>query len=140
MTDAQLNRAESLRDHDGFGQVTYVKGYIEEVPLPPASADCVISNGVINLSADKPKVFREAARLLRLRLPETITCNTTLWAACIRGAVQRDDYRATIEAGLRVVTIEENVADRPISNSAVGATRKYGVKSISLLAEKPPAG
>ena len=108
--------------------------------MPPASADCVISNGVINLSADKPKVFREAARLLRLRLPETITCNTTLWAACIRGAVQRDDYRATIEAGLRVVTIEENVADRPISNSAVGATRKYGVKSISLLAEKPPAG
>jgi len=107
--------------------------------LPPASADCVISNGVINLSADKPKVFREAARLLRLRLPETITCNTTLWAACIRGAVQRDDYRATIEAGLRVVTIEENVAYRFISDSALGATRKYGVKSISLPAEKPPA-
>jgi len=91
-----------------MGLASYVKSYIEEVPLPPASADCVISNGVINLSADKPKVFREAARLLRLRLPETITCNTTLWAACIRGAVQRDDYRATIEAaGLRVVTIEE---------------------------------
>jgi SAM-dependent methyltransferase len=111
MTDAQLNKAESLRDRDGFGQVTYIKGYIEEVPLPSASADCVISNGVINLSADKPKVFREAARLLRpggclaiadivteVRLPDTITCNTTLWAACIGGAFQRDDYRATIEA------------------------------------------
>ena len=108
---------------------------------------------MINLSADKTKVFREAARLLRsggrlaiadivtdVRLPDTITCNTTLWAACIGGAVQRDDYRATIEAaGLRVVTIEENVAYRFISDSALGATRKYGVKSISLLAEKPPA-
>jgi arsenite methyltransferase len=152
MTDAQLNKAGSLRDRDGFGQVTYVKGYIEEVPLPRASADCVISNGVINLSADKPKVFHEAARLLRpggrlaiadivtdVKLPETITCNTTLWAACIGGAAQRDDYRATIEAaGLRVVTVEENTAYRFISDSALGATRKYGVKSISLLAAKLP--
>ena len=136
-----------------MGLASYVKSYIEEVPLPPASADCVISNGVINLSADKPKVFREAARLLRsggrlaiadivtdVRLPDTINCSTTLWAACIGGAVQRDDYCATIEAaGLRIVTIEENVAYRFISDSALGATRKYGVKSISLLAQKPPA-
>jgi ubiquinone/menaquinone biosynthesis C-methylase UbiE len=154
MTDAQFKKARSLRDRDGFGQVTYLKGYIEEVPLPPASADCVISNGVINLSADKPSVFREVARLLRpggrlaiadivsdVKLPETITCNTTLWAACIGGAAQRDDYHATIEAaGLRIATVEENAAYRFISESALGATRKYGVKSISLLAEKPLTG
>jgi len=144
----------ALRDRDGFANVTYVKGYIEEVPLPPSSADCVISNGVINLSADKPKVFREAARLLRpggrlaiadivtdVKLPETITCNTTLWAACIGGAAQREDYRGMIEAaGLHVTAVEENSAYRFISDNALGATRKYGVKSISLRAEKPRVG
>lgn len=153
MTDAQRQKAESLRDRDGFKNVTYVKGYIEEVPLPAESADAVISNGVINLSPDKPKVFREAARLLcaggrlaiadivtDVKLPETITCNTTLWAACIGGAAQRDDYRAMIEAaGLRVVSLEENAAYQFVSDSALGATRKYGVRSISLLAQKPPA-
>jgi ubiquinone/menaquinone biosynthesis C-methylase UbiE len=151
MTDAQRQKAESLRDRDGFRSVTYVKGYIEEVPLPDACADVVISNGVFNLSPDKPKVFAEAARLLRpggrlaiadivtdLKLPETITCNTTLWAACIGGAAQRDNYRSMIEkAGLRVVTIEENPSYQFISDSALGATKKYGVKSVSLLAEKP---
>jgi SAM-dependent methyltransferase len=153
MTDAQLQKAGSLRDRDGFANVTYVKGYIEEVPLPDGCADCVISNGVINLSADKPKVFGEAARVLRpggrlaiadivtdAKLPETITCNTTLWAACIGGAAQRDDYRGMIEAaGLRVTAFEENPAYQFISDSALGATRKYGVKSISLLAEKAHA-
>jgi arsenite methyltransferase len=153
MTDAQRKKAEHLRDRAGFTNVTYVKGYIEEVPLPDECADVVISNGVFNLSPDKPKVFREAARLLRpggrlaiadivtdVKLPETITCNTTLWAACIGGAAQRDDYRSMIQAaGLRVATIEENPSYRFISDSALGATKKYGVKSVSLLAEKPRA-
>jgi SAM-dependent methyltransferase len=150
MTDAQRQKAESLRDRDGFGNVTYVKGYIEGVPLPAESADVIISNGVFNLSPDKPKVFEEVARLLRpggrlaiadiltdVKLPESITCNTTLWAACIGGAAQRDDYRSMIEAaGLKVLTIEENPSYRFISDSALGATRKYGVKSVSVLAEK----
>ena len=151
MTDAQRRKAENLRDRDGFRNVSYLKGYIEEVPLPDACADAVISNGVFNLSSDKPKVFEEAARLLRpggrlaiadivtdVKLPETITCNTTLWAACIGGAAQREDYRAMIEAaGLSVRTIEDNPAYRFISDSALGATKKYGVKSVSVLAEKP---
>jgi arsenite methyltransferase len=150
MTDAQRQKAESLRDRDGFANVTYVKGYIEEVPLPDECADVIISNGVFNLSPEKPKVFAEAARLLRpggrlaiadivtdLKLPETITCNTTLWAACIGGAAQRDDYRAMIEAaGLRVETVEDNDTYKFISDSAQGATRKYGVRSISLRAVK----
>ena len=154
MTDAQREKAERLRDRDGFGNVRFVKGYIEEVPLPDASVDAVISNGVFNLSPDKAKVFREVARLLKpggrlaiadivtdVRLPERITCNTTLWAACIGGAAQRDDYRAEIEAaGLRIVAVEENPAYQFISDNARGASRKYGVKSISLLAMKPAAG
>ena len=151
MTDAQRAKAERLRDRDSFSNVTYMKGYIEEVPLPDASADVVISNGVINLSPEKPKVFREAARLLKpggrlaisdivteVQLPENIVCNSTLWAACIGGAAQQDNYRAQIEAaGLRVIKVEDNPAYQFISDNARGASKKFGVKSVSLLAVKP---
>src|SRR3990167_6185144 len=65
MTDAQRKKAESLRERDGFRTVTYVKGYIEEAPLPDACADVVISNGVFNLAPDKLKVFQEVARVLK---------------------------------------------------------------------------
>jgi arsenite methyltransferase len=151
MTDEQRAKAERLRDRDGFCTVTYVKGYIEGVPLPDDSADVAISNGVINLAPDKRKVFREAARLLKpggrlaisdivtaTQLPESIVCNSTLWAACIGGAAQKDDYRGQIEAaGLRVITIEDNPAYQFISDNARAASTKFGVKSVSLLAVKP---
>src|ERR1041384_1819625 len=94
MTDEQRKKAERLRDRDRFLNVTYLKGYIEDVPLPDGCADAVISNGVINLATDKSKVFSEAARLLRkdgrfaiadivteVQLPDNIVCNATLWAA-----------------------------------------------------------
>jgi ubiquinone/menaquinone biosynthesis C-methylase UbiE len=151
MTDAQRLKSERLRDRDGFGQVDYRKGYIEELPLEAGVADCVISNGVINLSADKGRVFREAARVLKaggrlaladivtdIALPESVVCNATLWAACIGGAMQLVAYRSVIEAaGLVVERVEENGAYRFISDRAQGAARKYGVKSVSLLARKP---
>ena len=71
-------------------------------------------------------------------LPETVVCNTDLWAACIGGAAERKNYRAAIElAGLRVECLEENDAYRFISERAQKATAKWGVKSISLLARKP---
>lgn len=148
MTDAQRLKAERLRDGGGFGNVSFLKGYIDAVPLPERSADAVISNGVFNLAPDKAAVFAEVARLLKpggrmaiadivtdLQLPESISCNTTLWAACIGGAAQRDDYRAMIEAaGLRVEAVEDNDEYKFISDSAQGATRKYGVRSVSVLA------
>jgi len=151
MTDEQRAKAERLRDRDGFLSVTYVKGYIENAPLPDGVADVVISNGVINLATDKSKVFAEAARLLKsggrfaisdivteVQLPETIVCNSTLWAACIGGAAQRLDYSAAIEAaGLRVEKVEENTQYRFISERAQKATAKWGVKSVSILAIKP---
>ncbi len=150
MTDAQLRKAERLRQRGGFANVTFLKGYIDAVPLPDRSADVVVSNGVFNLAPDKPAVFRESARLLRpggrlavadivtdLPLPPTISCNTTLWVACIGGAAQRDDYRAMIEvAGLKVERVEDNSAYKFISDSALGATRKYGVKSVSVRAAR----
>jgi ubiquinone/menaquinone biosynthesis C-methylase UbiE len=151
MTDEQRVKAERLRDRDGFRNVAYLKGYIEAVPLPDASVDVVISNGVINLATDKLKVFGEVARLLKrggrlvlsdivteVQLPEKIVCDSTLWAACIGGAAQQDDYRGQIEAsGLKVVKAEDNPAYQFISDNARGASRKFGVKSISLLAIKP---
>ncbi len=151
MTDEQRRKAERLRDSAGLKNVTFLKAYIEEVPCPDASVDVVISNGVINLSPDKPKVFREAARLLKSggrlaisdivtekQLPEGISCNVTLWAACIGGAAQQDNYRADVEAaGLKVVKVEDNSAYQFISENAQGASKKFGVKSISLLAVKP---
>jgi ubiquinone/menaquinone biosynthesis C-methylase UbiE len=151
MTDEQRTKAERLRDRDGFRNVAYVKGYIEKVPVPDQSADVVISNGVINLAPDKPQVFREAARLLKpggrlaisdivteAQLPESIVCNSTLWAACIGGAARQDDYRGQIEAaGLRVVKVEDNPAYQFISDNARAASTKFGVKSMSLLAAKP---
>ena len=150
MTDEQRAKAERLRDRDGFLNVTYVKGYIEEVPLPAGVADIVISNGVINLATDKSKVFREAARLLKpggrlaisdivteVQLPESIVCNSTLWAACIGGAAQQDNYRKMIEdAGLRPVRVEDNPQYQFISDNAKGASKKFGVKSVSILATK----
>jgi ubiquinone/menaquinone biosynthesis C-methylase UbiE len=151
MTDAQRGKAERLRDRDGFAQTEYRKGYIEELPIESGTADCVISNGVINLSADKGRVFREAARVLKpggrlaiadivtdVQLPETVVCNATLWAACIGGAMQVESYRRAMEgAGFVIERQEDNDAYRFISSSAQGAARKYGVKSVSLLARRP---
>jgi ubiquinone/menaquinone biosynthesis C-methylase UbiE len=151
MTDEQRAKAERLRDRDSFLNVTYVKGYIEEAPLPDGVADVVISNGVINLATDKSQVFAEAARLLKsggrfaisdivteVQLPETIVCNSTLWAACIGGAAQQDNYRQMItKAGLRLETVQDNPQYQFISDNAKGASKKFGVKSVSLLAIKP---
>jgi ubiquinone/menaquinone biosynthesis C-methylase UbiE len=150
MTDAQLEKAERLRAAAGFSQITYRKAYIDNTACADASADAVISNGVINLAPDKTAVFREAARLLKpggrlaiadivtdAQLPETVTCNADLWAACIGGAMQRDDYRTAIEAaGLRIRSVRDNTGYQFISDNARGAQQKWGVRSVSLLAMK----
>jgi arsenite methyltransferase len=150
MTDAQRAKAEALRQRRGVRNVTFVKGYIDQAPFEDGSFDVVVSNGVINLAVDKPQVFREISRLLRpggrlaladivtdVLLPETISCNTTLWAACIGGAWQVDRYREAIEAaGLRIVADQVNDQYRFLSDNAQGATRKFGVKSVSLRADK----
>jgi ubiquinone/menaquinone biosynthesis C-methylase UbiE len=150
MTDEQRAKAERLRYQAGFNNVSYIKGYIDAIPCPDENFDAVISNGVINLAPEKVKVFQEVARILKpggrlaisdivtdLQLPDGITCNTTLWAACIGGAMQKDSYLAAIEGvGLRVDTVQENPQYQFISENARGASKKYGVKSISLLAVK----
>jgi len=150
MTDAQLAKARRLAAAAGFDTVEFRRGYIEDVELESDSADVVISNGVINLSAHKQAVFAEAARLLRpggriaiadivtsVQLPAGITCDASLWAACIGGAMQRDDYRDAIEsAGFTIDTVRENPQYEFLSESAKAATVTYGVRSVSILARK----
>ena len=150
MTDRQLEKAESLRRREGVGQLAFRKGYLEDLPVESDSIHVIISNGVINLCPDKLKVFREAARVLKVggrlaisdivtevQLTPNIVCNASLWAACIGGAMQKEAYRSVIEeAGFKVEKFRENPEYRFLSKSAQGATQKYGVKSISLLAVK----
>lgn len=153
MTREQLAKAASLRDETQATNVEFVEAYIESPPVPDGSVDVVISNGVVNLSADKDATFAAIARALapggRLALAdivserpltEAITCNAELWASCIGGAAQVDEYVTAIErAGLQVRTVRDNPAYAFLSGSALGATQTYGIKSISLLAVKPDA-
>jgi ubiquinone/menaquinone biosynthesis C-methylase UbiE len=149
-TPEQLAKARRLAAHAGLTHVEFHEGRIEHPPVPDASIDCVISNGVINLSPDKARVFAEAARVLRpggrlaiadivteRSLTEAIVCNTDLWASCIGGAAQEDTYQQAIEAaGLHIATVRPN-RYQFVSPQARTASTTYGVKSISLLAVKP---
>lgn len=149
MTKAQLAKATRLAEEAGIGQVEFREGYIEDLPVEAGTVDCVISNGVINLSPDKPTVFRAAAAALRpggrlaiadivsaRHLPAGVTCDASLWAACIGGAAQRDDYLGAIrDAGFEISVVRDNDY-RFISDRALGATTTYGVTSISLLATR----
>jgi arsenite methyltransferase len=149
MTSAQLAKAARLRDGAGLTGVELIESRIEAVPLPDGIADCVVSNGVINLAPDKAAVFREVARLLRpggrLALADIVSGrplvgrtrrNTDLWAACIGGSIPRDSYVEAIEAvGLAVEELRENEYEF-LTDRALQACAKYGVVSVSLLARK----
>jgi ubiquinone/menaquinone biosynthesis C-methylase UbiE len=154
MTDAQLEKATRLAADAGLSNVTFQSGYIEQLPVEHSVADVVISNGVVNLSPDKPAVFAEAARVLRQggrlvladivttsQLPEGVTCDAALWAACIGGAAQVDDYHSMITAaGFRIETMRENHQYRFRSDSALDATTRWGVRSVSILARRSEQG
>lgn len=150
MTEEQLHKAQLLRDRYHFRQVHFLESFIEALPLQKNTADVVISNGVINLSAAKELVFREATRILKpggrfvlsdivsgMDPPEKISCDANLWAACIGGAVTIEKYTEYIEqAGMKIVIVEDNPQYAFLSENAQGAAKKYGIKSISLLAVK----
>ena len=144
-TDDQVAKATRLRDRDGFGQAEFVEASIDDLPFEDASFDAVISNGVINLSPLKGRVFAEAARVLRpggrlaiadivsgKPLKERTRRNVELWAACIAGAIPRSSYLQTIEtAGFQVGEVHPNDY-RFISERALDACSTYEVESISL--------
>ncbi|MFK0258441.1 methyltransferase domain-containing protein [Streptomyces sp. NPDC090445] len=148
-TPAQLDKARRLAAADGFAQVDFREGRIESLPAEDASFDCAISNGVINLSADKERVLAEAARVLRpggrlaladivteQPLTESIICDAALWASCIGGAAHETTYRQAIKAaGLQIKELRGNDYEF-LSGQARRASATCGVKSISLLAVK----
>ncbi len=148
ITPGQLVKAERLRRD---GHVSFRHGRIEGTPFDDASFDVVISNGVVNLSADKPAVFAEAARVLRpggrLALADIVTqraiatrtaAQPDLWAACIAGAAQRHRYLQDITAaGLELRAVRTNPAYRFASDRAQRTSDKYGAHTIELLAVKP---
>ena len=148
-TDEQVAKAARLRDRDGFAQVHFVEACIDELPFTDAMFDAVISNGVINLSVVKSRVFAEAARVLRpggrlaladivsgKPLKEKTRRNVELWAACIAGAIPRSNYTDTIAAaGFDVHQVRRNDY-RFISDRALNACSTYEVESVSLVATK----
>ena len=131
--------------------MSFLRARIEELPFDDGSFDAVISNGVINLSADKRRAFAEAARVLRpggrLALADIVTerqiaartaCQADLWAACIAGASQSDLYLEDIaSAGLELQVIRANPGYRFTSERAQRTSDRYGAHSVSLLALKP---
>jgi ubiquinone/menaquinone biosynthesis C-methylase UbiE len=129
MTDEMLALAHDNQRKAGVENVEFLKGEIENIPLPDNSVDVIISNCVINLSADKDRVLKEAFRVLkpggrfavsdivvRGEVPADIRRSVELWVGCMAGALEENEYLAKLShAGFEVVTMEPtrvyNVAD-----------------------------
>ena len=120
MTDEMLALARENQRQAGVHNVEFLKGEIENIPLPDNSVDVIISNCVINLSADKDLVLREAFRVLRPNgrfavsdvivrgeVPAAVRESMLLWAGCIAGALEETDYRARLTAaGFAQISVE----------------------------------
>jgi ubiquinone/menaquinone biosynthesis C-methylase UbiE len=138
MTDEMLELARRNAADAGVDNVEFVKGYIEEIPVPDDTVDVVISNCVINLSADKRKVLREAARVLRpggrLAVSDVIAdddmddatrADMQQWTGCIAGALTRREFEhALSEAGFVDVEIRETHRVHDKAGSAIIRARR----------------
>jgi SAM-dependent methyltransferase len=138
MTDEMLELARRNQREAGVENVEFLKGDIEAVPLPDASVDVVISNCVINLSADKREVFREMYRVLkpggRIAVSDVVVSGTMppemrqsaeLWAGCVAGALEDAEFaRLLLDAGFEEVAVEP--------------TRIYGAEDALALLDAGP--
>src|SRR5437762_2534907 len=120
MTDEMLALARENQRKAGVANVEFLKGEIESIPLPNASVDVIISNCVINLSADKRRVIAEAFRVLnpggrfavsdvvsRGEIPVAVRRNMELWVGCVAGALEENEYRDKLaEAGFEEIGVE----------------------------------
>lgn len=164
MTDAMLELAERNRQEAGIENVRFLKGIIEAIPLPDNSVDVVISNCVINLSADKAQVLREAYRVLtpggrfavsdivvQGNLPPALRHDMESWAGCIAGALEEETYRSLLQAAgfvdidievTRHYSLEEIAASgASASIAALGPEDRHAVEgrfvSAFIRARKP---
>jgi arsenite methyltransferase len=123
MTDEMLALAEKNKAEAGAENAEFLKGHIEDIPLPEDHVDVVISNCVINLSTDKPRVISEAFRVLKPgghfavsdmvflgdkgKLPAELVRSMEAWSGCVSGALEKDEYEKLLrEAGFEDVSVE----------------------------------
>jgi arsenite methyltransferase len=161
MTDEMLELARTTAREAGVTNAEFVKGYIEEIPLPDGSVDVVISNCVINLSVDKPTVLAEAARVLRPGgrfavsdviadpdMDEATRSDMAAYTGCIAGALTEGEFRAALTAaGLTDIEIRETHRVHDRAGSAIirarkpaGATPATGGESEPGRATPAPSG
>jgi arsenite methyltransferase len=151
MTDEMLALARKNQEEVGVGNVEFLKGEIEEVPLPDQHIDVVISNCVINLSTEKEKVLREAYRVLKpggrfavsdivflgdkSLLPAELVHKVEMWSGCVSGALEKEEYEALLRAaGFKQVSIEVTQVHPP---EEITAWR--GDSAAQMLSEVPIA-
>ena len=164
MTDDMLALARENQRKAGATNVEFLKGEIENIPLPENFVDVVISNCVINLSADKDRVLREAFRVLRPggrfavsdvvvrgEVPAEVRRNVELWVGCVAGALQESEYRAKLAvAGFEEIEIEPTrvysvedarqfLTTRGIDVDAIAPQAEGKVASAFVRARKPVA-
>ena len=164
MTDEMLALARSNQQRAGVTNVEFLRGDIEHIPLPDASVDVIISNCVINLAADKRKVFAEAFRVLkpggrfavsdvvvRGEVPAEVRRSMELWVGCVAGALEERDFIAWLrEAGFAEVTIEPTrvyrledarqfLAEAGLDPDAIGADIDGKFMAAFVRARKPGA-
>jgi arsenite methyltransferase len=140
MTDEMLALARRNAAAAGAENVEFLKGYIEQIPLPDASVDVIISNCVINLAGDKAKVFAEAARVLRPGgrfavsdvladpgMDAATRADMAAWTGCIAGALTRDEFeRGLRDAGFADVEVTETHRVHAQAGSAIIRARRRG--------------
>jgi ubiquinone/menaquinone biosynthesis C-methylase UbiE len=138
MTEEMLSLARRNAEEAGVANVQFLRGHIEQIPLPDSSVDVVISNCVINLSADKGRVLAEAARVLRPggrfavsdviaddNMDEATRRDMQQWTGCVAGALTRSEFlRLLGEAGLQQAEIVETHRVHPSAGSAIIRARK----------------
>jgi arsenite methyltransferase len=147
--DEQVDNAARLGERGGIDNVQFVEASIDRLPFEDSSFDVVISNGVINLSPVKHRVFAEATRVLRpggrlavadivsaTPLKETTRRNTELWAACIAGAIPSTAYLNELAAAGFAITATRPNDYRFLTDRALEACQTYGVESVSIAATR----